>query len=312
MPQVYAEPLLQRYLAPRGTLAYCFSWVYIITLLVVTYLVTYWTGAMWAKETIYVEQPKVDFRREFIIYAHGDTEDSAFAYTTWSKYNEWLGNTLWIPEARVHAVDPDRDGKAESWVVNLKFPLPSSSTVTNIQGFFFFDYILQDKVWASFESMASFDLSFSTPTAYVYVDGELSVHQKLPFPAYQQLNLYESTSIVNTSNPLYQDLLPRTILGKYLQRTYTTTMTNVYTTSQPSTVASENFEMELVIRIPHEQVRYVPPVMESFKLAWLQYLAVFLVLSLVFGWFKALIYKEQVLESRVVSDAVPKGKHHEY
>ena len=65
--------------------------------------------------------------------------------------------------------------------------------------------------------------------------------------------------------------------------------------------------MIIDVNIPIQQeVQYIPGVLETLKNAWTQYLALLIPLLLVFWAFVGFLLRNQLVETSVVSDLLPK------
>ena len=66
-------------------------------------------------------------------------------------------------------------------------------------------------------------------------------------------------------------------------------------------------EMIIDVNIPIQQeVQYIPGVLETLKNAWTQYLALLIPLLMVFWAFVGFLLRNQLVETSIVSDLLPK------
>lgn len=146
-------------------------------------------------------------------------------------------------------------------------------------------------------TMSLIDIDTITGASYVYINGQINLNQKSPI---------SSGTLSNTK--LYKDLFnnitsPLDYSAIYDEYTYRNLTTPIkydklimpYNTNRDTTI-------ELDITIPHQTILYTTPIYQLLKVAWVQYLSLFLPGSVMVYLILLFIFKFQVYESAVINN----------
>lgn len=76
--------------------------------------------------------------------------------------------------------------------------------------------------------------------------------------------------------------------------------------------ASDTFTINLNLQYSNQLIPYIPGVAETLKFAWIQYVALFLILSFFMNLCQEFVYRFQIVPTRVILDTTPKEKVHQW
>ena len=62
----------------------------------------------------------------------------------------------------------------------------------------------------------------------------------------------------------------------------------------PSDISSRSFNASIIMRVPYQDITYIPAVSEVLKVAWIQYVAFFVVVAFVLFRLNSFIFRHQV------------------
>jgi len=111
--------------------------------------------------------------------------------------------------------------------------------------------------------------------------------------------LYEAVNITSI-----EDTRIPPILGRYLERSETTRLENVdsyWTAGLPGD--EPEFRLRLNFRIPPQQIRYIPDVVETLKFAWIQYISLFFPVFFFIDLLMYLVFSLQIFDTLHTRDS---------
>lgn len=312
MPNVYNEPLQQRHFAPYLSSAWFFRYVSLLVIIFVPFIISYAIEPFWLHESVYVEQPKVDFKHQMIVMLEGNTAGSELIWSTYDQLNTMMGSKYRVAEVQARQDDVNRDGKNDNIYLYLRVPLKSGEAIHHARFIMFFDYSLNDRVKLEMQTAAYFDHVSVVP------GGECTVYGKLQLSQNQVL---ESNVAVRT---LYNTPIIEPTVGgidSIEQVLFTTMLSNYHARNETTEFAQQNpvwvagtgseFILKAYIKIPvDQQILYKPGILENLRYGILQYWAIYVVFAAVMNYAVRFIFTQQVFETRVRDDSQPKGHVH--
>jgi len=69
---------------------------------------------------------------------------------------------------------------------------------------------------------------------------------------------------------------------------------------------------QLTLRFPKQEIPYIPGPAEVIKVAWVQYLAIFIILAWIMSFVRSYVFRYQVVETYVTNDMKPPQKMHKF
>mmetsp|Transcript_33341 Transcript_33341/g.87765 ORF Transcript_33341/g.87765 Transcript_33341/m.87765 type:complete len:315 (+) Transcript_33341:72-1016(+) len=304
--KLYSRPLSVEYHANTITCATFLTALYGVALIVIPYVATYSLGGMWAKEVFVREQPSTKFRYEALVEAYGTSASHEVAAWTWSTstaLNMQLGTALRPMQLSYWEEDDELDGKADRLQFVLRVPLDSANSerLLSMRVLLGVDVSFKDefdlRLNSSLVMEASSGLSGRTwnQTADLVLRSEepqrskaLGQREPCPSPVWAMQHPITSSGAV-ASIPL--------ILSEYATCNDTATLT-----AQPAlwnAGIGSNFEASLTVRVPSMLLTRKPGVVETLKLAFVQYVALFIPIALLLTCLHGALFTTGVLAARV-------------
>ncbi|XP_043937518.1 transmembrane protein 231 [Protopterus annectens] len=250
----------------------------------------------WLKQSTYEEQPNIRFRYEVLLIAATNTTDNYVAWSTFSYFNNLLGDNLRIPLLLVKEDDINQDGKMDKLNFRLELPLSSSEQVYSMQLILTFSYQLFRMSTFEMQSMAYIHHSSSLPGSQLYIDGDLKLQQRQALN-HRGLDTRYNVSVINGSSPFASAYDLTNIVGSYQERNVTTVLFCPSPVWIVGRAANAPFVVNAVIRYPTQVITYQPGFWEMIKGAWIQYVSILLIFLWVFERIKIFVFQNQVLRT---------------
>jgi len=267
------------------------------------FLLTYYTGDFWPKESFYSEQPRLDNTIKFILIADNNGTDGFFM-SSYSILNDNFKENILYGTKTESLSDIDGDGLIDQFRVSFDLEIPSSSiTIRNINIWLIFQYQLSEKQLINMETMALVSIvppSILTPAmnTNLTVYGQLVFEQNNAIQSAGNDSTYNQSIInINSSSPP-PDL--DSILADYFTRNYYTSYQQQYTWLTPRTSSDTNIlTINVIVNIGRQLIRYVPGFWQDFKWGWIQYISVLLPFIIVFNRLKLFVFSNHLVRTLV-------------
>jgi transmembrane protein 231 len=239
------------------------------------------------KRNVYYEMPEVYFQRrvyvELDIIADATGTSSQVVYSTMKNTNILQSSRYRAGIVQASAHDENRDGKSDYFSISVRLPLSKTKKerVVRAVGVATFEYNLNARAQLRIQGMAMAEHSSAVGASQLMTDGYLRFTQEKPVAVrgglavpdadYVLLNVNDTSSVEATTLSY--------IIPRYVKRNYTTTYDYHYPVwvSAPASGA-DSFTLNMTVRVPETAVMYTPTVSETVKFAWVQYLAILLLL----------------------------------
>ncbi|XP_046842475.1 transmembrane protein 231-like [Xenia sp. Carnegie-2017] len=291
---IHSHPVIQRYKAHICSKASVFQLILLLFTAFFPLLIAFASKGFWLKESSYKEQPEVHFKHEFIVLLQGLTSRSYVAYSTYQKFNNLVNDKLRIPVVKSFEEDKNRDGKNDVLNFTLEMPLTDKESAYGVQLLLVFEYKLQRFSTLVMESMAYIHHSSGAPGAEFVTIGELRLKQKSLLRHSGRSTTYNTTVIDSTST--FAEAYDFTnIFRQYFIRNVTTEYESVYPLWRTGRNIEAPFVLKATIYYPEERIFYRPGFWQLIKYAWIQYLAILVVLTSFFSRFKRFVFENQVV-----------------
>lgn len=308
MPALYWRPVEITYHANRYSCATCCTAFYILCSIILPYVTVYALGGMWTKEAAAREQPLVASRYEVLVQAYASSaaqnlEVVPLLWSTSQQLNDAIGSSLRPCSLRSWTEDDERDGYPDRLQYALTIPLDADAgerlhSVSVLVGV-----------------GVRFDREFS-----LRLNSSLHMHASSPLPGRE----WRQTADLTLSSAAPQrslDLVPRppcpsptwafeqpvqtdgapasiaSILSQYAACNDTVALNAQPPVWTPGVTSS--FEAHLTIRVPAILAARRPGLVETTKLAAVQYIAFFIPISFLLSLLYGALFRFSIVSSRV-------------
>lgn len=296
---IYRQPEVKTFktsVCTKATLFYilCCSITIISPLLIV-----FRSQGLWIKHGVYREQPNVLFKHELLVIL--ETSDGVLAWSTNPSFNLLMEKFVRVPLVKSRENDDNYDGIKDDLELSIITPLQNTEHVHGVTVITTFDYRLHRHCKLVMEGAALVQHNSILPLAALHVIGDLTLQQRWPLPNTGRHYIYNTSVFPLDNHP--ENWRINNIVTKYWQRNITTRMENQYIVHHGG--ATNNFEISMHIKYSEQLVTYIPGFWFVIKWAWIQYLAVLVIII----YFISLI-KQWVFENQIVSTWIelPKRK----
>ncbi|KAK3732038.1 hypothetical protein RRG08_026425 [Elysia crispata] len=300
MFEVFSHPELRRYKTSVVSKASILMLAILALTFIPPLLVVYRSYGFWLREASYREQPKVAFKKEFIMVL--DLQNSAggdsIVYSTFQQYNNLLQSKLRIPIIKAREDDLNHDGKYDRLDLNIEVPMLATDQVVGVKLLLFFYYRLRRFSQFHMESLAYIEHSSGVSGSSLQVFSDLSLQQK-QLLGHKGTDRRYNGSLVNETQ-VYADVYSMsTIFRKYSERNVTTYLQDPLKVWSTGRAADAPFRISTLINYPEQQVFYAPGFWYLIKWGWIQYASVLLIFLYIFNKVKVFVFQHQIVATVV-------------
>lgn len=291
---IYSNEVQRSYRAHICSFATLFCFGLGLIVFITPIFIAYQSIGLWKKQEYYVEQPEINYKHDFLLLAQGKDPNSILGYSTFTRFNKLLGDSLRICTVLSREVDKNHDSKNEFLTLTVKIPLEESEEIHRIQLLLFFDYKLHQFSSLQMQSLANINHESALPGSSFSVEGELKLNQKIRLPNKGSFTKF-NTSIVNaTSNDLMLWKLEH-IMSGYHERNVSTDFVARYPVWKPGQTHGQPFIIKVKVVYPEELVLYQPGFWQLIKFAWIQYLAILFIFLVIGGKIKRFVFENRLV-----------------
>ncbi|CAF2499024.1 unnamed protein product [Rotaria sp. Silwood2] len=267
------------------------------------FLLTYYTGDFWIKESIYSEQPRIYNQTKYIlIVENNDATNNRFFLSSYSTLNRNFEESLITGNTIVTSSDVDGDGLIDQCRISSDFIFSQADIVIrNINIWLIFQYQLREKQRINMETMALINI---VPPSMLTANSNtnLTIYGQLIFEQRQTIknsgndSIYDQ-SIIDTSSSSTPDL--DSILKEYFTRKYYTAYQTQYIwmTPRTTTSVSNTLTVNAVVNIGRQPIRYTPGFWQDFKWGWIQYICVLVPFMIIFNRLKLFVFSNNLIRT---------------
>ncbi|KAJ8600718.1 hypothetical protein CTAYLR_003929 [Chrysophaeum taylorii] len=317
MIEVYHEPVCRRYYAARLSCAYVFFLCVVACLAILPFFLAYESSAaFWLKTNTYREQPKVIFEHKVLGLLHGrDSNDNPLqiVYTSMAALAHLFEANLRSPVLRSIEIDKNRDAIPDRLHLSVLVPLQRGETILASSFVAFFNVKLRNRARLEMETIAYSGANSPLPGSALFVDGDYTLRQRWPLRAkggyqlpYDNTPLLDPTSLDLAAN---QAVFPR-LLAAYRQRNNTMNFDGRYEVWTPVLAPVDNdfghqtFNLTVNLHVKTADVLYTPTASEVLKVAWIQYLAIFVVVAYLLDQLCAFVFYNQLVDTEMTVETL--------
>ena len=296
MAVLFREPLQTKYVTTRFGFSYCFCIAISLATIILPFFLAFTTKNFWVKQQFYLEQPRVLYRREFMVFAYS-ANTGTMAFSSIGPINDMFYDSQVPVDARSSMIDSNFDLKPDLYDFNFTITADPRE-IRNVKVLTFYDYAIEDVVKEDMVVMAYADVDTPQGASLVFVDGDLALKQKRGIKTDSVARTLYNTTFIHY-DATSQNYLP-TLLERYNNRNETAVYEYGNPTVLPAGSDSET-TIRLKVRIPPNQViQYVPPFAQVMKFAWMQYLSLLLPLAVATYWFARFLFGNGILNSSII------------
>jgi len=291
--EVYSKPVKTIYRSALISKASFYKFVGVCLTIISPLLIAYQSQGFWLTTNRYIEQPRVLFTKQILLIANTQNDGGYVAWSTYTNFNMILGDNLRIATVSSFESDYNGDGKFDNLNMTIQIPLSTSENIVGFQLVLMFDYLLQRYSTFQMQTMAFIDYQSFSPGAIFTSYSDLNLVQKTPLYHRGSDTRYNQPIINSSSLSVYEYDLNR-IFQVYSSRNLTTKLDNSYYTWKTGRGSTEPFTIQLSINYPVTTILYSTGFWELVKWGWVQYLAIYVVIKLLFNVLNNSVFSNQL------------------
>ncbi len=295
MPIIFSEPIKKIYYASFFSASFLVSLFMLLIAVVVTYLLNVISGQFFLKVSHTSVIPNINFYNQIFLAVTDDLSKTSY-YSTVIKYNDFYPNLLNIPMIRVSKSDNNKNGIVDSYDINIIFPSkPKSIRKINIG--FVYSYMFKYNTYNfNFDSIGSISLTTPSGISYAKCNGDIKFIQKKPISS-ESLSLLGNIDqvITNSTSPFY--------INDFIETFQANDFTSEYNYNNYALPYRSNSETEIsiTINIPQsERILIEAPYLYSLKMAWIQFIAIFIPVFTAIYALTFFLFKLNILEANKI------------
>ena len=104
MAVLFSEPLQNKYVTTRIGFSYCFCIVLTLATIILPFFLAFTTKNFWVKSQFYLEQPRVLYRKEFMVFAYSKNQGT-LAFSSMAPINDMYYDSQVAVDARSAMID---------------------------------------------------------------------------------------------------------------------------------------------------------------------------------------------------------------
>lgn len=312
--QVWSVPLQRRFIASKVSCGCCLVILFWLVVLAVPFFLAYTSQSFWLKTSSYLEEPRAEFKYQALLVATGSDANGQPSTMTFSTSPELrrgaLHNTVRAASLRTYTEDHNLDRAPEAVHVEFELPLKPGEKVHGLSALLMFQIDFNARAKIKLEAAAYVDYSSALPGASLFVDGDLLLVQRNAVPVtggYSEPYKHSPLLGNSTYSPQsVEEILFPVLIDRYRSRNLTTMYSNLMTRWTPisgpvesgtTTRSQPPFKASFTVRIPQQNILFVPTVSEMLKFAWIQYLAVAFIVYVLAVYSADFVFSYQVVET---------------
>jgi len=282
----------------------------IVGAVLIPFYIAYGSGNFWLKKSVLFEQPQVKFTYEILTVFQGVSSNDPDSIQTWvwdtvpeiqQVYEPFLRPCI----VRAWPTDSNLDGISDEWTITVQMPLDHGDKVYQVQSVARFTYELVGRAALFMDTIAYIEHSSPIPGRGLNVEADAQLRQKEALSVRKENILSQGRRSTPAS---LQENLISTLVSSYSKRNFTMELSNTYKVwstignmDQFSTIP-DSFLLNFTLRIPTDQIVYIPDVPQVLKVAWIQYFSIAAIFFILFYILEKFVYTNQVLETMVFAE----------
>uniref|UniRef100_A0A2A4JJQ7 Transmembrane protein 231 n=1 Tax=Heliothis virescens TaxID=7102 RepID=A0A2A4JJQ7_HELVI len=248
----------------------------------------------WLRSHSFYEQPVIHFPYEYLLVVETDDPSKPIECgDTNGKYGNFLKNEENCMELQVQEYDLNGDSKTDLLDFKFILDIPNGRTVKSILMIFILDFQLKTVCPLHMQSLALVNKEFATPPSGFKYFADLQFYQTSHLPCKQNLiHTKYNNSLFNFEKSNNENAIDN-ILENYFVREVTTHTNTLFSRSQNGHTGL--MQIQISLRVPEMEIRYLPSFIQELKWAWPQYLSLVFIFYLIFDKIKRFVFQNRLV-----------------
>ena len=319
MPLIFITPYKKTYSSEFCSLSTLIGLIFLILAIFIPLFAAISSEDFWLRLKEYLEQPKIDFTNDYMLYVSTFDEQFLPVNTFFDSSNKTLNNMfssiiekngqrdtiLREDSASIskYSYDNDNDGINDRLIIKYetnKNEIISDNRNIDIKLMFFLNYRLTKEVKLLMTPMIYIDIPILNGAKEINLSGDLELVQKSPI-----VSTIVTSQIYNKKKPLVVDenlYSPFDLLNlynEYKNMNYTLK----YNYEKIEKKSDGKLIINIEMNIPKlQRIFYIQSVFEAIKYAWMQYFYIFLPIYIILYVIYKFIMESNIFYSHVKSD----------
>ena len=319
MPLVFITPYKKTYSSEFCSLSTLIGFIFLILAIFIPLFAAFSSEDFWLRLKEYLEQPKVEFSNDYMLYVSIFNNDNLNPIGTYfdsseSRLNNMLGqingnninsNIISQDENATitkYTYDDDNDGINDRLIIRYETN-NNNDIISNKKDFkllFFLKYRLTKQVKLLMTPMIYIDIPISSGGKEINLNGDIELVQKSPIVSTTITSqIYNKEKPLNVDENLYSPFDMLNLYNEYKELNYTLK----YNYEKVEKSAQGKLIINIEMNIPKlQRVFYIQSVFEAIKYAWMQYFYIFLPIYIILYSIYKFIIESNIFYSHVKSD----------
>ena len=321
MPLVFVTPYKKTYSSEFCSLSTLIGFVFLVLAILIPLFAAFSSEDFWLRLKEYLEQPKIDFTNDYILYVSTfdsnnnpintffDSSDKTLndMINKIGNYNLNRNLNLISREDKAsiskYSYDDDNDGINDRLIIRYetnKEEIITNNNNIDVKLIFFVNYRLTKEVKLLMTPMIYVDIPIINGAKEINLSGDLELVQKSPI-----VSTTVTSQIYNKKKPLTVDeklnspLDLLNIYNEYKNMNYTLK----YNYEKIEKRSNNKLIINIEMNIPKlQRVFYIQSVFEAIKYAWMQYFYIFLPIYIILYIIYKFIIESNIFYTHIKSD----------
>ena len=274
------------------------------------FLLAYFAGGFWRKESLYTEQPRIESSSKYILLINpkGTTDPDPFFASSYASLNSLFHDALLSGTASISPVDTNQDGVPDQLTCTLEiFFSTDTVAISSIDAWLVFQYELRARQRLTMETAALIHLVPPGPSTTlatnptVTVRGTLTLEQRQPIQSSGSDTTYNSSFVDSQRLLSTSSLNFGSVLNEYFSRKFYTSFQAEQSNWQPgiSPTGSNKLTVNIIVDIRPQSIRFIPGFWQEFKWGWIQYVCLLLPFVAGFNRLREFAFRNQLVRTLV-------------
>ena len=319
MPLVFITPYKKTYSSEFCSLSTLIGFIFLILAIFIPLFAAFSSEDFWLRLKEYLEQPKVEFSNDYMLYVSTFNNDNLNPIATYfdsseSRLNNMLGqingnniNSDIISQDEnatitKYTYDDDNDGINDRLIIRYETN-NNNDIISNKKDFkllFFLKYRLTKQVKLLMTPMIYIDIPISPGGKEINLNGDIELVQKSPIVSTTITSqIYNKEKPLNVDENLYSPFDMLNLYNEYKELNYTLK----YNYEKVEKSAQGKLIINIEMNIPKlQRVFYIQSVFEAIKYAWMQYFYIFLPIYIILYIIYKFIIESNIFYTHIKSD----------
>ena len=321
MPLVFVTPYKKTYSSEFCSLSTLIGFVFLVLAILIPLFAAFSSEDFWLRLKEYLEQPKIDFTNDYILYVSTFDSNNNPINTFFDSSNKTLNDminkigkynlnsnlNLISREDKAsiskYSYDDDNDGINDRLIIRYetnKEEIITNNNNIDVKLIFFVNYRLTKEVKLLMTPMIYVDIPIINGAKEINLSGDLELVQKSPI-----VSTTVTSQIYNKKKPLTVDeklnspLDLLNIYNEYKNMNYTLK----YNYEKIEKRSNNKLIINIEMNIPKlQRVFYIQSVFEAIKYAWMQYFYIFLPIYIILYMIYKFIIESNIFYTHIKSD----------